>query len=71
MATKTLEREKERDLVQLQNPRSGLYVKIDRSVGQIVSQKESPGPYEGIRIVARRRKKSSTRRGFKAGLKRS
>lgn len=39
-----------RDLVQLRNPRTGLYVKIDKAVGAILSHKKSPGPYKGIRI---------------------
>ena len=39
-----------RDLVQLRNPRTGLYVKIDKAIGAILSHKKSPGPYKGIRI---------------------
>ena len=58
MATKTLVRGKKRDLVQVQNPRSGRYVKIDRSVGRIVSYKKSPGPYKGVRVVGAASKSS-------------
>ena len=58
MATKTLVRGKKRDLVQLQNPRSGRYVKIDRSVGRIVSYKKSPGPYKGVCVVRAASKRS-------------
>ena len=43
-----------KDLVQLQNPRSGMYVKVDRGRGQIVSQKNSSGPYKGVDIVSRK-----------------
>jgi len=46
---------KKRDVVQVKNPRTGHYVKIDRSVGRILSHKKSDGPYKGI-PVARKRK---------------
>jgi hypothetical protein len=42
---------KKRDLVQLKNPRSGLYVKVDRGEGRIVGHKKSPGPYKNVPIV--------------------
>jgi len=61
MAVKKPSRRQERDLVQVRNPRSGRYVKIDRSAGRIVSHKKSPGPYKGIRVVSAdsRRSKAS------------
>ena len=40
------------DFVQLRNPRSGSYVKIDRTLGQVVSSKTTPGPYKGVPIVS-------------------
>ena len=58
MAAKMSSSRKERDLVQVKNPRSGRYVKIDRSAGRIVSQKKSPGPYKGIRVVRAGSKRS-------------
>lgn len=36
------------DLIQIKNPRSGRYVMIDRSIGIIVSRKETKGPYKNI-----------------------
>jgi len=39
------------DYVQLRNPKTGLYVKIDKEVGRIVSHKKSPGPYKGVPIA--------------------
>ena len=36
--------------VQLRNPRSGLYVKIDRARGQL-SHKRTPGPYRGVPVL--------------------
>ena len=48
-------RGRKRDVVQVKNPRSGRYVKIDRSAGKIVSHKRSAGPYKGI-PVARKKK---------------
>lgn len=46
---------KKRDVVQVKNPKSNRYVKIDRSVGKIVSHKKSTGPYKGV-PVARKKK---------------
>ena len=53
MTTKAPTRRRQRDMVQVKNPRSRRYVKIDRSVGVIVSTKKSPGPYKGVPIAAR------------------
>ena len=44
-----------KDLVQTKNPKSGHYVKIDRSEGKIVDHKTTKGPYKNIPII---RKKS-------------
>ncbi len=44
-----------RDVVQVKNPRTGHYVKIDRDAGKIVSHKKSEGPYKNV-PVARKRK---------------
>lgn len=35
---------KQRDVVQVKNPRTDRYIKIDRSVGQIIAHKKSEGP---------------------------
>ena len=51
MATK----DKKRDIVQVKNPRSGHYVKIDRAAGRILAHKKSEGKYANI-PVARKRK---------------
>ena len=58
MAAKASSSRKTQDLVQVKNPRSGRYVKIDRSVGRIVSHKKSPGPYKGVRVVRAASKRS-------------
>jgi hypothetical protein len=47
---------KKKDIVQIKNPRTGRYVKIDRGVGRILAHKQSDGPYKGV-PVARPRKK--------------
>jgi len=44
-----------KDVVQIKNPKSGKYVKIDRSAGKIISHKKSEGPYKGV-PVARKKK---------------
>jgi len=41
---------KKRDIVQAKNPKSGHYVKIDRTTGIILSHKKSVGPYKGIPV---------------------
>lgn len=45
-----------KDVVQIKNPKSGKYVKIDRSAGKIIGHKKSDGPYKGV-PVARKKKK--------------
>jgi len=55
MTTKKSSGPGKRDVVQVKNPKSGHYVKIDRSAGKIVSHKKSDGPYKGV-PVARKRK---------------
>ena len=47
---------KQKDIVQTKNPVTGKYVKIDRSVGRIISHKKSEGPYKGV-PVSRKSKK--------------
>ncbi|MDF7806949.1 hypothetical protein P4E94_05825 [Pontiellaceae bacterium B12219] len=46
---------KKPDVVQVKNPRTGRYVKIDRSAGKIIASKKSVGKYANI-PVARKRK---------------
>ena len=43
-----------RDVVQVKNPRSGRYVKIDRSAGKIISHKKSVGPYKGVPVAQKK-----------------
>jgi hypothetical protein len=42
---------KEKDIVQIKNPRSGHYVKIDRTEGKIIDHKKSEGPYKNVPIA--------------------
>ena len=55
MATAKSTVARKHDVVQVKNPRTGHYVKIDRTAGKIVAHKKSDGPYKGI-PVARKRK---------------
>ena len=43
------------DIVQLRNPRSGHYVKVDRTHGKILDHKKSAGPYKNVPIVPLRK----------------
>lgn len=45
--------EKDKDIVQIKEPKSGHYVKIDRTIGTILCQKSSKGPYKNIPIARR------------------
>ena len=51
MATKS----KEPDIVQVRNPKTGHYVKIDRSKGKIIDHKRSMGPYKNVPIARKRK----------------
>jgi hypothetical protein len=42
---------KKANIVQVKNPKSGHYVKIDRSAGKIISNKASVGPYKNIPVA--------------------
>ena len=44
-------------IVQVKNPRTGKYVKIDRSKGRIVASKKSDGPFKGVTIARKSKKK--------------
>lgn len=46
---------KKRNVVQVKNPKTDRYVKIDRAAGKIMSHKRSKGPYKDV-PVARKRK---------------
>ena len=37
-----------RRIVQLLNPKSKRWIKVDRLLGKIVSHKKTPGPYKGV-----------------------
>jgi len=46
---------KKKDVVQVKNPKTNRYVKIDRSAGKIVSSKKSSGPYKNIPIARKKK----------------
>lgn len=45
---------KKSDIVQVKNPKTDRYVKIDRDKGKILSHKKSPGAYKGVPIARKR-----------------
>lgn len=47
---------KKPDIVQVRNPRTGHYVKIDRTKGKIISHKKSAGPYKGVPVAKKKKK---------------
>lgn len=48
-------KESKPDIVQVKNPKSGHYVKIDRSKGKILDHKKSEGPYKNVPIARKRK----------------
>ena len=44
-----------KDRVQLQNPVSGKYVKLDSSTGRIIAQKKTDGPFKGVRDITKKK----------------
>ena len=41
-----------KDRVQIKNPVTGKYVRIDTKTGRIIDHKKTPGPYKGVRVKA-------------------
>lgn len=48
---------KKRDVVQVKNPRSGHYVKIDREQGKIIAHKKSGGTFANVPVARKRSSK--------------
>lgn len=48
---------KKKDIVQVKNPRSGHFVKIDRAAGKIIDHKKSAGAYKNVPIARKSTKK--------------
>lgn len=46
---------KKSDVVQIRNPKSDRYVKIDRAKGKIIAHKKSAGPYKNVPIARYRK----------------
>ncbi len=44
---------KKHDYVQVLNPKTERYIKIDRAVGVVVSSKPTRGPYKNVPIVSK------------------
>lgn len=44
-----------KDVVQVKNPRTNRYIKIDRSKGRILAHKKSDGPYKNVPIARKHR----------------
>ena len=51
------DKRRDRDIVQVKNPRTGRYVKIDRGEGRILEHKKSDGPYKGVPVARKSPKK--------------
>jgi hypothetical protein len=48
---------KKKDIVQVKNPRSGHYVKIDRDAGKIIDHNKTDGAYKNVPIVRKSTKR--------------
>lgn len=51
MTTKHTSNTKKNDVVQVKNPKTDRYVKIDRSAGRILGHKPTPGPYKNVPVA--------------------
>lgn len=45
---------KKHEIVQVKNPRTGKYVKIDRTEGRIIDHKKSEGQYKNVPVARKR-----------------
>jgi len=45
---------KKADIVQIKNPKTNRYVKINRTIGKIIDHKKSEGPYKNIPIARKK-----------------
>ena len=65
MAKKTAEGRKGavKNRVQMLNPRTGRWVKVDTETWKIIEQKKTPGPYKGIRKLKPTYRVEKTKRG--------
>ncbi len=43
------------DIVQVRNPKTNRYIKIDRDRGMVIGYKETPGPWKDVPIARRRK----------------
>lgn len=41
-----------KDIVQIRNPKTDRYVKVDREAAKILGEKKSPGPYANVPVIA-------------------
>jgi hypothetical protein len=42
------------DIVQVRNPKTERYVKIDRTAGKIISHKSTKGPYKSVPVARKK-----------------
>lgn len=42
-----------KERIQIQNPVTGQWVKVDTATGRILEQKKTPGPYKGVTVSGR------------------
>ena len=40
-----------KDRVQLKNPVTGNFIKLDTVTGRMIDEKKSPGPFKGVRVL--------------------
>lgn len=52
-----MSKNQKKDVVQVKNPKTGRYVKIDRAKGRIIGHKKTEGPYKNVPIARKRKKK--------------
>lgn len=51
---KVMAKRAKKDIVQVKDHDTGLYVKVDRSTGKIIAKKKTAGIYKGIKVTRKK-----------------
>lgn len=51
---KVMKSKVKKDIVQVKDPKTGLYSKIDRSTGKIIATKKTAGAYKAIKVARKK-----------------
>jgi len=52
-------KKKRSHIAQMLNPKTGRYVKVNKDKGTILRYKQTPGPYKGVPIARKQKRKNA------------